>query len=106
MLGQRTTVTGPEFLKPRPSFAQQGLIVRDALGEEQPLDPIDVLDPLRCQRLALAADSAAILLLWGRCSNHGAHPRLASLIRQQRAHQSFPVDLVSLRPSTSARCRN
>ena len=86
MLGQRTTITGPEFLKPRPSFAQQGLIVRDALGEEQPLDPIDVLDPLRCQDLALATDPAAILLVRRRCSNHSAHPRLASLIRQQRSH--------------------
>jgi hypothetical protein len=43
------------------------------------------------------------LPLVGWFSNHRAHPRLASLIRQQRAHQSFPVDLVNLRPSTPPR---
>ena len=73
-----------------PSFAQQGLIVGDALGEEQSLDPIDVLYPLRCQGLALATDPAAILLVRGRCSNHGAHPRLASLIRQQALTRASP----------------
>ena len=44
-------------------------------GEEQPFDPIDMLDPLSCHRLALTADAAAIFLLWSWCSNHGAHPR-------------------------------
>ena len=60
---------------------QQGLIVRDALREERPLDPIDVFDPLCCQGLALATDPAPILLVRRRCSNHSVHPRLTSLIR-------------------------
>jgi len=58
-------------------------IIGDALGEEQSFDPIDMLDPLNCQR-AVTADPAAILLLWSRCLNHGAHP-IASFVRQQGA---------------------
>src|SRR6516164_3952652 len=99
-------MTRPEPLKPLPSVARQRFIVGDALGEEQSLDPIDVLDPFGCQRLAFTADPATILLLWGRCSNHGADPRLASLICQQRAHQGLTVDLVGLRPSAPSRRRN
>src|SRR4029079_7460262 len=102
MLRQRTTITGPELLKPLPSFARQRLIVRDALGEKQPLDSIDVLDALRCQRLALATDSAAILLLWRRCSNHCAHPRLAPPINPPRADHRLPVALCTVRPAPPA----
>jgi hypothetical protein len=62
------------------------LVVGDALGEEQPFDPIGVLNTLRCEGLTLATDPALVLLVRGRCSNHSAHPRLASLLRQQSSH--------------------
>jgi hypothetical protein len=52
--------------KPLASPAQQGFIVRDTLGEEQPLNSVDMLHTLCREYLALAADSAAILFLRGR----------------------------------------
>jgi hypothetical protein len=61
------------------------------------------IEELRMGTPPVAANSTAILLLWGRCSNHRTDPRLASLVRQQRTYQSFTVDLVSLRSSTPTR---
>jgi hypothetical protein len=35
-----------------------------------------------------------------------ADPRLAPLVREQRANQRFAIDPVGLRPSAPARCRD
>src|SRR3954462_8781414 len=88
------------FLEPLPAVAVQGLVVADPLGEQKPLDAIDVLDPFGRQRLALTTDPAPILLLRGGGLDHRTNPGLAPLVGQQCANQSLAVDLVSLRPPT------
>jgi hypothetical protein len=57
-------------------------VTGDALGKQQPLDAIDVLDPLGDQHLALATEAAAIFFLGCRRLDHRAHPRFAALERQ------------------------
>jgi hypothetical protein len=84
----------------------QGLVVADPLGEQKPLDAVDVLDPFGRQRLALATDPAPILLVWGRRLDHRTHPGLAPLVGQQGANQGFAIDLVGLRPPTPPGCRD
>jgi hypothetical protein len=64
------------------SIAAQRLVTGDALGKQQPLDAIDVLDPLGDQHLALATEAAAIFFLGCRRLDHRAHPRFAALVRQ------------------------
>src|SRR3954452_11365817 len=85
---------------PLPTVAVQGLVVADPLGEQKPLDAIDVLDPFGCQGLALTTDPAPILLLWGRGLDPRTNPGLATLVGQQCANQGFAVDRVGLRPPT------
>jgi hypothetical protein len=63
-------------------IAAQRLVTGDALGKQQSLDAIDVLDPLGDQHFALAAEAAPIFFLWRRRFHHRAHPRFAALIRQ------------------------
>jgi hypothetical protein len=75
------------------------------LAEQQSLDPIDVLNPLVCQRLALTAESAAVLVLWRRRPDHGADPRFTAFVRQQSAHQGFAVDLVGFSAPPTPRGR-
>src|SRR5271166_622080 len=65
-----------------------------------------MLDPLRDQRLALAADTAAVLLPGRRRLYHRADARFAALVRQQRANQCLAVDPVGLCPPASARRRD
>jgi len=81
-----------------PSIAAKRLVAGYTLAEQQSFDAIDVLDPLGDQDLALATKSAAVLFLGCWRFDHRAHPRLAALIRQQRAKQRLAVDPVSLRP--------
>src|SRR5215213_8704804 len=64
--GQGAAVAGRQLFQPLAPVTMQGLVVGDALGEQQPLDPVDVLHPLCHQRLALAAEPAPVLLLRGR----------------------------------------
>jgi hypothetical protein len=64
------------------SIASQRLVTGDALGKQQPFDAIDVPDPLGDQRLALAAEAAAVFFLRCRRLDHRAHPRFAALERQ------------------------
>jgi hypothetical protein len=78
----------------------QRLVVADPLGEQKPLDAIDVLDPFGCQGLALTTDPAAVLLVWGRSLDHRTDPGLAPLVGQQCANQGFAIDPVGLRPPT------
>jgi hypothetical protein len=70
------------------------------LGEQKPLDAIDMLDPFGGQRLAFTTDPAPILLEWGRGLDHRTNPGLAALVGQQGANQGFAINLVSLRPPT------
>src|SRR5687767_11986890 len=47
--GRGATIARDQFLKPLSTIAGQGLVVADPLGEQKPLDAIDVLDPFGCQ---------------------------------------------------------
>src|SRR3954447_18260029 len=68
------TIARDQLLKPPPAVAVQGLVVADPLGEQKPLDAVDVLDPFGRQRLALTTDPAPILLLGGRSLDHRTNP--------------------------------
>src|SRR3954453_6096501 len=99
-LRKGATIARDQLLKPLPAVAVQRLVVADPLGEQKPLDAVDVLDPFGCQGLALATDPAPILLLGRRSLDHRTNPGLAPLVGQQGPHQSLTVDLVGLRPPT------
>src|SRR3954464_1790004 len=99
-LRKGATIARDQLLETLPAVAVQGLVVADPLGEQKPLDAIDVLDPFGRQGLALTTDPAAVLLLGGRSLDHRTNPGLAPLVGQQGANQSLAVDLVSLRPPT------
>src|SRR3954467_10577880 len=99
-LWKRATIARDQFLEPLPAVAVQRLVVADPLGEQKPLDAVDVLDPFGRQRLALTTDPAAVLLVWGRSLDHRTHPGLAPLVGQQGSHQSLTLDLVGLPPPT------
>jgi hypothetical protein len=62
MRRQATAVARRQLVEPLAPVAAQRLVTADPLGKQQPLDAVDVLDPLSDQRLALAADAAAILI--------------------------------------------
>ena len=66
----RSAIAGRQFLQPGPAVPAQGIVVEDSLGAEQALDPIGVLDPLDHQRLALAAETAAVFFFWRRRPHH------------------------------------
>src|SRR3954470_15069385 len=99
-LGKGATIARDQLLKPLPAVAVQGRVVADPLGEQKPLDAIDVPDPFGCQGLALATDPAPILLLGRRSLDHRTNPGLAPLVGQQAPPQSLPVDLAVLPPPT------
>ena len=82
MLWQGTAIARPQLVELLPSIAAQRLVAGYALPEEQPFDPVDVLDPFVGQYFALAAETAAVLFFGGRRFDHRAHPRFAALIRQ------------------------
>src|SRR4051794_6780999 len=103
-LRKGATIARDQFLKPLSTVAVQGLVVADPLGEQKPLDTVDVLDPFGRQRLAFPTDPAAVLLVWGRSLDHRTHPGLAPLVGQQGSHQSLTVDPVGLRPPTPPGC--
>src|SRR3954447_5059788 len=89
-----------QLLKPLPAVSVQGLVVADPLGEQKPLDAVDVLDPFGCQGLALTTDPATILLLWGRGLDHRPTPGLATLVAQQCANQASAFNRLGLPPPT------
>src|SRR3954464_1965182 len=99
-LRKGATIARDQRLKPLPAVAVQGLVVANPLGEQKPLDAIDVPDPFGCQGLALATDPAPILLLGRRSLDHRTNPGPPPLVGQQGPHQSLTVDLVGLRPPT------
>src|SRR3954453_19895495 len=99
-LWKGATIARDQLLKPLPAVAVQRLVVADPLGEQKPLDAVDVLDPFGCQGLALTTDPAPILLLGRRSLDHRTNPGLAPLVGQQCANQGFAIDLVSLCPPT------
>jgi hypothetical protein len=70
------------------------------------LIPVDVLDPLDGQRLALAANPAAVFVFRRRHPDHGTDARLAALVSEQRANQGLAVDPVGLGPATPTRGRD
>ena len=63
MRRQGTCIARLQLIEPLASIPPQRLVTGYSLGEQQSLDPIDVLDPLVCQRLAFTAKSAAVFLL-------------------------------------------
>src|SRR4051794_21018987 len=60
-LWKRATIARDQRLKPLSTVAVQGLVIADPLGEQKPLDAIDVLDPFGRQGLALTTDPAPTL---------------------------------------------
>src|SRR5438552_12220775 len=99
MWAGRGTEACAQLLEPRAAVAAQRRIVGDALGEQQSLDPIDVLprSPIKVLR------SRAVLVLHARRPGHRAHPRFAALESHQRAKQRLPVGPVGLGAPASAR---
>ena len=95
-------VARAQFLEPLASVASYRLIAGNALPEEQALDPVDVSGPLGDQHLALAVDPAPVFVLHARHPDHRADTRFAPLVRQQRTHQRFAIDLVGLGTTASA----
>src|SRR3954454_16712175 len=91
-LRKGATIARDQRLKPLPAVAVQGLVVANPLGEQKPLDAVDVLDPFGRQGLPLTTDPATVLLLRGRSLDHRTPPGLASLVGQQCANQGFAVD--------------
>src|SRR3954449_12508621 len=96
-LRKGATIARDQLLKPLPAVAVQGLVVANPLGEQKPLDAIDVPDPFGGQGLALATDPAPILLVWRRSLDHRTNPGLAPLVGQQGSHQSLTIDPIGLR---------
>src|SRR3954465_14118585 len=97
-LRKGATIARDQLLETLPAVAVQGLVVADPLGEQKPLDAVDVLDPFGSQDLAFTTDPAPILLVWGRSLDHRTHPGLAPLVGQQGANTGFAIDLAGLRP--------
>ena len=77
---QGAAIARLQFFQPRPAVTLQRLIITDALGEEQPLDPVDVFHSLANERLALPADPAAVFLFGCRRLDHRAHPRFPAFV--------------------------
>jgi hypothetical protein len=46
MIRQRATIAGLELFQPLPPVAAQRLVSGNPLAEQQPLDEVDVLNPL------------------------------------------------------------
>lgn len=72
VLGQVTPLPSPQGSETLASVALRGVVAGDPLREEQPLDPVAVLDALLQQHLALASNPAPILLRRRRHAQHGA----------------------------------
>src|SRR3954453_19132417 len=102
MLRQGPAVARCEVVQPRPAVSVQGLVVANPLGEQKPLDAVDVPDPFGCQGLALATAPGPSLLVWGRGPAHPKNPRLAPFVGQQGSHKSLTVDPVGLGPPMPA----
>src|SRR5260370_12216731 len=100
---QGPAVTCPQVLQPLTPTLTQRLVAEDPLGEEQPFDPVDVRHPLAHQRLALAAETPAVLLPRRPRPGPGTHPRLATLECPQGADHGLAIDPLRLRPPTPAR---
>jgi hypothetical protein len=96
--GEGSAVAGSEYLQALPPVSPDRLAVGDALREKQALDAVHMRHPLCCERPAFAADLPAVFRFGGRCAHHGADPRLATLVGQQRAHECLAVNPVSFGP--------
>ena len=70
MLGQAAPIASLKRIQPRSPIATQRLIPGRALREEQPFDPVDVLNPFHDQHLALTANPAAVFIFRRRRPNH------------------------------------
>src|SRR3954451_10089210 len=103
-LRKGATIARDQLLKPLPAVAVQGRVVADPLGEQKPLDAVDVLDPFGGQDLAFTTHAAPILLVWGRRLDHRTTPGLASLGAQQAPTKALPTYLVGPRPPQPPRC--
>ena len=106
MQGQGPAVAGLQRIQPLPPIATYRLVAGYALGEQQSFDPVDVLDPLHDQHLALTAKPASVFIFRRWQPHHRANARFPALVGEQRANQSLAVDPVGLRPPPPARCCN
>lgn len=62
-------------------------------------------DSLPDEALELAAQPPAILFLWRGDAHHGADPRLAAFVGQERTHEALTVDPVGLSAPSAPRDR-
>jgi len=101
-VGSGRPVAGLELFQGLAPVAAPRLVSGYPLGEKKPLDAVDVANTLGRQRLALAAEASAVLLLGFGHLHHRADARLSAFIREQRANKRLAVDLVGLRTPTAA----
>src|SRR4051795_4929272 len=96
-LRKGATIARDQLLETLPAVAVQGLVVADPLGEQKPLDAIDVLDPFGRQGLALTTDPAPILLL-GVGALTIAHTRGSPRLEASRARTKPSPSILSVFP--------
>ena len=104
MRRQGTCIARLQLVEPFAWFRRSGWSSDIPSENSNPWIRLTCCHPLVGQRLALTAKSAAVFLLWCRRPDRGAGQRFAALLRQQRAHQGFAVDLVGLNPPPAPRC--
>ena len=80
---QGTAVARRQLVEPLAPIATGNVVTGDALGKQQSLDAIDVLDPLGDQHFALAAEVVSIFFLWRGAPSRT--PRFAALIPVARS---------------------
>src|ERR1700675_4605280 len=71
MRRQGTAIARLRLVEPLAAIATQRVVAGGTPGEQQSFDPVDVLDPLDCQRLALTAKTAAVLRTGPPMATHG-----------------------------------
>ena len=106
---QGTAIARRQLVEPLSQpIAAQRLVTGDALGKQQSLDAIDVLDPLGDQHFALAAEAAPDLLPLASALSPSRTPEVrrayTPVTREARASPSIPVCL-GAPPSTRRRDR-
>src|SRR6516162_2545517 len=92
-------VSLPKSIRVRRRF---GSMPRMPLGEEQPLDAVDMTSTLSDQALALAMRTPSVFLFDRGHPNNGAHMALATVDRDESPQQGERIDAIGLhstRPS-------
>ena len=93
---QRTAIARLQFVKSLAPVAAKRLVIGYALGEQQSFDPVNVLDPLGGQRLALTAKPAIVFVFGHWRGDNGADARFAPFVSQQRTDQCLAINPIGL----------